>query len=167
MSQLALVNQPADDVPAPPADKSIGALYRVIDSNLEMVGGLQAAADLMRINSADLRRALDAGAKVGTKAAGAKDASRSPGHRYLAIDHVIRFGERVRQYSTEAVQRLAIAIVSPWDLLVFPRVQMTKAEENRRLRALVLSMPLGRELLEHALNAPEPVVGVLDEENRR
>lgn len=74
--------------------------------------------------------------------------------RYLAVEHVMRFGERLLQFSPETAQRIAVAMMRPFDLVVFPRVQLTAAERARRLEQLVRSMPLGDQLVARALETP-------------
>lgn len=150
MSLVALDNPPADAEPGTSTERSIRQLYALVEANLERVGGLDSAATLMRIDRGDLRRAIDAGIRPPANTA-------QSGRRYLAVDHLMRFGERVIQYSSEAAQRIATAFVRPMDLLVFPRVQMTAAEKCRRYEAMFHRMPLGNELMREALTAPESV----------
>lgn len=149
MSLLAL--EDPDEKPNGEAsiDRSIRQLYALIEANLERVGGLDCAATLMKIDRGDLRRAIDAGKRPAAANASAR--------RYLAVDHVMRLGGRVIEYSPEAAQRIAAAFVRPMDLLVFPRVQMTAAEKCRRYEAMFHRMPLGSELMREALSAPDPI----------
>lgn len=100
-----------------PAKKNEREVYRLIDANLGNVGGIESAAEIMGLDRGDLRRALDGGKG-----------------RYLAVEHVMRFAERLRVKSPESAQRIAVAIMRPFDMVVAPRVQMTAAEQARRAR---------------------------------
>ena len=46
------------------------------------------------------------------------------------------------------------AAMRPFDLLVFPRVQLTDAEKAARYERLILAMPMGAELARKALETP-------------
>ena len=149
MSLVALRDPSEDETSEQRTDRSIRQLYALVEANLDRVGGLDSAATIMGVDRGDLRRAIDGCVRP------KKDAA---ARRYLAVDHLMRFGERVVQYSTEAAQRIATAFVRPMDLLVFPRVQMTAAEKCRRYEAMFHRMPLGNELIREALTAPEAVI---------
>jgi hypothetical protein len=99
------------------AEKNERDVYRLIDANLGNVGGIESAAKIMGLDRGDLRRALDGGKG-----------------RYLAAEHVMRFCARLREKSPESAQRIAVAMMRPFDLVVAPRVQMTAAEQARRAK---------------------------------
>jgi predicted Ser/Thr protein kinase len=124
---------PSDE---PSVEKSTKDVYRLTRDSIELVGGADSAAKIMGVDRGDLRRALDRSG------------------RYLAIDHLQEFGARLVQYSPETAQRIATAMVRPFDMLVYPRVQITAAERARRLENLLRSMPLGAELVRKALETP-------------
>ena len=119
-----------------PAKKNERDIYRIVQASVGLVGGIESAADIMEVDRGDLTRAL------GFKG------------RYLAVEHVMRYGERLLQFSPETAQRIAAAVMRPFDLVVFPRVQLTAAERARRLEQLVRSMPLGDQLVAKALETP-------------
>ena len=113
-------------------------LYRLIESSLEMVGGVKVAAGIMRCDRGDLRRALD------------------DSGRYIAIEHIRRFGERLVQYSPETAQRIAVGLVNPFDVVVTPRTQLTAAEQARRYKQMLdaMSPACGVDLAKKALETP-------------
>lgn len=113
-------------------------LYRLIRDSMELVGGVGCAAKIMKVDRGDLTRALD---RAG---------------RYIAIEHAMRFGERLVQYSPETAQRIGAALVRPFDLVVFPRVQLTAAERARRYENLlrVVGQAMGVDLVSKALETP-------------
>lgn len=113
-------------------------LYRLIRDSMELVGGINNAAEIMGVDRGDLRRSLD---RAG---------------RYIAIEHARRFGERLAQYSPETAQRIAIALVRPFDVVVFPRVQLTAAEQARRYKQMLdaMSPACGVDLAKKALETP-------------
>ncbi len=119
-----------------PFAKTVGEVYRLVRDHLPMVGGMEVAAETMGIERGDLRRALDRSG------------------RYLAVEHVMAFTERLVQFSPETAARVNAAVVRPADMLVYPRVQLTAAERARRLENLMRSMPLGDELVRKALETP-------------
>lgn len=113
-------------------------LYRLIETSLDLVGGVRVAAGIMRCDRGDLRRALD------------------DSGRYIAIEHMRRFGERLVQYSPETAQRIAVGIVGAWDLVITPRIQLTAAEQARRYKQLLdtMSPACGVDLARKALETP-------------
>jgi acyl-CoA synthetase (NDP forming) len=92
----------------------------------------------MRIDRGDLTRALEGKT------------------RYLAVEHVMRFGARLAQFSPETAQRIAVALVRPLDCIVFPRVQLTAAEQARRYKQMLdlMSQAAGVDLARKALEMP-------------
>lgn len=139
MSQESLANvveiAPKDDTSEGKNERN---LYRLVEASLAMIGGKEVAADVMKVDRGDLTRAL---AGKG---------------RYLAVEHVMRFGGRLAQYSPETAQRIAVAIMRPFDLVVSPRVQLTAAEQARRYKQLLdaMSPACGVDLARKALETP-------------
>ena len=121
-----------------PFAKTVTEIYRLVDSSKEMVGGADSAATIMSIDRGDLRRALD---RKG---------------RYLAIEHVMAFNERLVQFSPETAQRINAAFVRVSDMLVYPRVQLTAAERARRMENMLRAMSAasGVDLVSKALETP-------------
>jgi hypothetical protein len=121
-----------------PREKDERDLYRLIRDSMELVGGIGNTAKIMGVDRGDLSRALDRSG------------------RYIAIEHVRRFGERLVQYSPETAQRIGAALVRPFDLVVFPRVQLTAAERARRYENLlrVMGQAMGVDLVNKALETP-------------
>lgn len=121
------------------AKKNEREVYRLIDANLGNVGGIESAAEIMGLDRGDLRRALDGGKG-----------------RYLAVEHVMRFADRLRVKSPESAQRIAVAVMRPFDMVVAPRVQMTAAEQARRMRNRLQAMSeaCGVDLVALALETP-------------
>lgn len=124
--------------PETPAKKNEREVYRLIEASFGAVGGIDSAAEIMGIDRGDLRRAIDGKG------------------RYLAVEHVMRFCERLTAKSPEAAMRIAAAIMRPFDAVVFPRVQLTAAERARRhentLRRIGDSM--GIDLVSQSLETP-------------
>jgi hypothetical protein len=116
--------------------KSKNEVYRLVKDSIDLVGGMDVASEICGIDRGDLRRALD---KAG---------------RYLAVDHVMAFTERLVLFNPETAQKIAAAIVRPSDMLVFPRVQITAAERARRLENMLRRMPHGDVLVREALETP-------------
>lgn len=139
MSTESLANvielEPKDETPEGKNERN---LYRLVDSSLALIGGKEIAADVMGVDRGDLTRAL---AFKG---------------RYLAVEHVMRFGARLMQYSPETAQRIAVAIMRPFDLVVAPRVQLTAAEQARRYKQMLdaMSPACGVDLARKALETP-------------
>lgn len=139
MSAEALSNvielEPKDESPA---DKLERDVYRFIQANAGQVGGHVPLANLMEIDPGDLTRAL------------------TNKGRYLSIGHIMRLGDRLTKQAPEAGQRLAALIMKPFDMVVFPRVQLTAAERARRhentLRRIGAS--LGVDLVAQSLETP-------------
>lgn len=113
-------------------EASVRRVYRLADDAIGSIGGVEVAAGLCGTDRGGLRRALDRNG------------------RYLAIEHVIAIGARLRRYNATLATQLGSAIVHPIDLEVFPRVALTDRERAERLEKLVRSMPLGEQLLESA-----------------
>jgi hypothetical protein len=121
-----------------PIAKTERELYRLVDASAELIGGIGTASTVMGIDRGDWRRTLDRNG------------------RYLAVEHVMRFGERLMQFSPETAQRIATAMMRPFDLIVFPRVQMTAAERARRHENMlrVLGAAMGVDLVAKSLETP-------------
>jgi hypothetical protein len=111
-------------------------VYRLVMDNLESVGGIESAAGICGIDRGDLRRALDRSG------------------RYLAVEHVMAIGARMRRFNASVATLIGGAVMRPLDLLVFPRVQLTDAERAARYERLILAMPMGAELARKALETP-------------
>lgn len=120
------------------AKKNERDLYRLVQASVGLVGGIESAADIMEVDRGDLTRALNGKG------------------RYLAIEHVMRFGDRLRQFSPETAQRLGAIAMRPLDLVVFPRVQLTAAERARRHENTLrkLGEAMGIDLVSQSLEAP-------------
>lgn len=118
--------------------KNERSVYRLVEASLGQVGGIESAATIMKFDRGDLRRALD------------------DKGRYLAVEHVMRFGARLMEYSPETAQRIAVAVMRPFDLIVSPRVQLTAAEQARRYKAMLdaMSTAAGVDLAKKALETP-------------
>ena len=115
-------------------------VYRLIDDNLSSVGGIEGAAGICGMDRGEMRRAIDRG---------------TPNQpRYLYVEHVIALLARMRQHNAGKSTEIASNLVYPAGLLVFPRVEITVEEENRRLKQMMRSMPLGDQLIEEALKKP-------------
>lgn len=114
--------------------------YRLLSDGVHSIGGLDVAAGVCGTNAGDLRRSFD------------RDGRR------LALDHAVAIGARIRRFNTGLATQIGAAIVRPIELMVFPRVTMTEAEENRRLKARLLaignSLGVGAQLVEEALETP-------------
>lgn len=121
-----------------PREKEERDLYRLIRDSMELVGGVESAAKIMGVDRGDLRRALDRSG------------------RYIAIEHARRLGARLAQRNPETAQRIAIALVSPFEVVVFPRVQLTAAEQARRYKQMLdaMSPACGVDLARKALETP-------------
>ncbi len=139
MSQESLANvvelQPRDEAPLAKTEREI---YALIDSSAALIGGVDVASKLMGFDRGDWRRTLD---RKG---------------RYLAVEHVMRFGERIQQYSPETAQRIGAVLARPFDLVVYPRVQLTAAERARRMENMLRAMgaSMGVDLVGKALETP-------------
>lgn len=141
MAVISLHKSAEKQAEKPGREKPIDALYKLVEAHVDHVGGFEQAAALMRIDRGDLRRAFN-----------------NDG-RYLAIDHVMRFGEGLGQRGEiETAQRIAIAIVGPMDLTVYPRSQMTMIEAERRLMAMLRRCPHGEQLIWESLGAADSSV---------
>jgi hypothetical protein len=112
--------EPKDESPAEKIERDV---YRFIQANLSVVGGHDAMAAIMRIDGGDLTRAL---APKPT--------------RNISIWNIMRLGGHLAVSSPVTAQRLAAAILKPFDLVVAPRVQMTAAEQARRMRNRLQAM---------------------------
>lgn len=97
-------------------------VYAGIKASLGSIGGLDVAAGICGLNAGDLRRSID------------KDG------RKLSIDHTIAIATRLRRYNASLATKIGSAIVYPFGLEVFPRVEMKPEEENKRLKAKLLSI---------------------------
>lgn len=117
-------------------DASRRAVYRLIETNISSLGGIETAAGIAGCERGDLRRALDRSG------------------RYLAVDHVLALLARMRRFNAAVATEIGNALVRPADLLVFPRVELSAEEKARRLEQLVRSMPLGDQLIQRALETP-------------
>jgi hypothetical protein len=115
-------------------------LYQLVNNGMAYIGGLDIAAGVCGINAGDLRRSID------------RDGRR------LSVEHAMAIMTRIRKFNGEAATRIAASFVYPAGLLVFPRVEMSVEEENRRLKARLTavgtSMGIGNQLVEEALKTP-------------
>lgn len=115
-------------------------VYTLVSNGLSAIGGLDVAAGVCGCHAGDLRRSLD------------RDGRR------LSVDHAMAIMSRVRKFNGTVATQIAAALVYPAGLLVFPRVEMTADEQNRRLRARLMaigtSMGVGDQLVEEALKTP-------------
>jgi hypothetical protein len=126
--------------------QQVQKVYRLIDDNLQSVGGIETAAGFCRYDRADLRRAIDSGVRPPENPAERR--------RYLAIEHVVAIMTRMRQYNAGKATEIAAALVYPAGFLVFPLVEMPAEEKARRYEQMLRSMPLGEQLIEQALKTP-------------
>lgn len=128
--------EPKDESPAEKLERDV---YRFVQANLSVVGGHDAMAAIMRIDSGDLTRAL------------------SPKKtRNLSIEHLMRLGAHLAQSSPITGQRLAAAMLKPFDLVVSPRTQLTAAERARRYenKLAKVGAAMGVDLVSLALEEP-------------
>jgi len=128
--------EPKDESPAEKLERDV---YRFVQSILSVVGGHDTAARIMRMDSGDLTRAL---APKPT--------------RNLTVQNIMRLGAHLAQSSPVTAQRLAAAILKPFDLVVSPRTQLTAAEQARRARKLMnaMSAACGVDLWAQAMEDP-------------
>lgn len=125
------------------ADKAIRRVYQLVEDAMPSIGGRDVAASVCGIDSGDLTRAFNRSG------------------RYLAVDHIVRFGARLRRYNATVTAQLASAIVHPMDLLVFPRVTLSDKERADRCElALKMLGPLGEQALAQALGQEPVALGV-------
>jgi hypothetical protein len=128
--------EPKDESPAEKIERDV---YRFVQANLSVVGGHDAMAAIMRIDGGDLTRALA-----------------SKPTRNISIWNIMRLGGHLAVSSPLTAQRLAAAILKPFDLVVSPRTQLTAAERARRhentLRTLGAAM--GVDLVAKSLETP-------------
>lgn len=128
--------EPKDESPAEKIERDV---YRFIQANLSVVGGHDTAATIMRIDSGDLTRAL----------------SPKP-TRNISIWNIMRLGGHLAVSSPITAQRLAAAILKPFDLVVSPRTQLTAAERARRHERTLerVGKALGIDLVSQSLEEP-------------
>lgn len=107
---------------------------RFVIDGIEAIGGSEVAAGIVGIDRSDLRKAINETAGRG-----------------LWVRHVLQLGRRFGRVNPSLVTRLGAALVDAFDLQVFPRVTLTDKERADRLEAAMRSMPLGDQLVEHAL----------------
>jgi hypothetical protein len=107
-------------------------VYRLLEDGIGELGGLTVAAGVCGIDRGDLRRALDHKG------------------RYVAVEHAMAIGGRLRRFNYGLATKLGSAIVECFDLDVFPRTALTDKERADRLEAMVRSMPLGDQLVANA-----------------
>jgi len=107
-------------------------LYRHLNDAVDAVGILPATG-ACGIDRSDLRRALD------------RDGRR------VAVEHAMSIAALVSSSSFELGAKIASAFVSPLDLMVNAPVPMTDRERADRLEMAIRSMPLGEQLVAHAL----------------
>jgi hypothetical protein len=121
-----------------PSEKNERQLYQLVDTSAALIGGVDVAAKVMGFDRGDWRRTID---RKG---------------RYLAVEHVMRFGARLMQHRSEAAQRIAVAMMQPFDMIAMPRVQMTAAEQARRYKQMLdaMSPACGVDLARKALETP-------------
>lgn len=117
-------------------DSSVRRVYRLIEDHIESVGGMDTAAGLCGVKRWDLRRALDRG------------------DRYLPVDHALAIASRMRFHNAGIATEIGAALVRPIDLLVFPRVTLTPEEELKRVKRMLLAMPMGEQLYAKAVETP-------------
>ncbi|MBA3841205.1 MAG: hypothetical protein H0X39_01040 [Actinobacteria bacterium] len=116
-------------------DSAVRRVYRFLDDAIASIGGIEVAAGVCGTDRGDLRRSLDRNG------------------RRVCVDHAIAIGARLRSYNAGLAAKLGSALVETFDLDVFPRVSLTDKERADRLERLVLSMPLGTQLLAETLGA--------------
>lgn len=132
---IVVESEPRDETPLAKTERE---LYRLIDTSAALLGGVDVAAKVMGFDRGDWRRTLD---RKG---------------RYLAVEHVMRFGERLIQFSPETAQRIAVALMRPFDMVVAPRTQLTAAERARRHENMLrtLGAAMGVDLVAKSLETP-------------
>lgn len=113
-------------------DNAVRLAHRYLDDGIESIGGIAVAAGICIMDRSDLRKALDRNG------------------RNLGLAHAIGIGARMRRFNAGLATKLGSAIVHPFDLDVFPRVTLSPEQRVERLERLVLSMPLGEQLLQDA-----------------
>ena len=113
-------------------ESSARRVYRLLNDAIGSIGGLEVAAGLCGINDGDLRRSLDRNG------------------RRVAVEHAIAIGSRVSRFNATLATTLGSALVETFNLEVFPRVTLKLEDRVERLERLVLSMPLGEQLLANA-----------------
>lgn len=109
---------------------------RMLEDAIPAIGGMDVAAGACKVDRSDLRKALDLNGRRGV----------------LLVDYLY-IGRKVMHENRSLITRLASAIVNAWDLDVFPRVSLTDKERADRLEAQLRAMPLGDQLVEHALGS--------------
>jgi hypothetical protein len=118
----------------------VNKVYADVNNGLAVIGGLDVAAGVCGMNAGDLRRSLD------------RDGRR------LSVDHAMAIMTRIRKFNGSVATKIAASLVYPAGLLVFPRVEMSAEEENRRLKAKLSAvgnaMGVGEALIEDALKTP-------------
>lgn len=112
-------------------------VYALVGEGIGSIGGLDVAAGVCGVNAGDLRRSLDGDG------------------RRLSVDHAMAIGTRIRRFNATLATKIGSAFVYTMALDVFPRVELTPEEENRRLKAKLLSIGnsigVGGQLVEDAL----------------
>lgn len=116
-------------------EKAIRDAYRLLDDGIESIGGIAVGAGVCAFDRSDLRKSLD----------------HAGGRRGVALDDALRIGARITRFNRGLVTKLGSALVTPFDLGVFPLVALTDKERADKLEALVRSMPLGEQLVDEAL----------------
>src|SRR5262249_6609845 len=86
------------------AAASVRKVYRLINDNLQSVGGIEVCAGFCGVDRGDLRKAIDRGTPT------------QP--RYLAVDHVIRILGRMRKHNAGKATELGALLVRSGDLMV-------------------------------------------------
>lgn len=129
---LVSVTETHDNAEKSAVESATRQVYRLLSDGIEALGGIAVAAGVCGTDRGDLRRSLD------------RDGRR------VAVEHAIAIGARLRLYNATLTTKLGSALVETFDLEVFPRVTLTDKERADRLERLVLSMPLGQQLLSDA-----------------
>ncbi len=109
---------------------SVAEVYRLIETNLGSLGGIESAAAICNTDRSDLRRAIEHKARKNAKGEEVHD-------RYLSIDHVVALGARMRKFNASVATELGFALCRPMELIVFPLVEMRPEDENRLWRSFM------------------------------
>lgn len=135
---LAISEQLHEDSESSVVESCVRHVYRMLDDGMGSIGGIAVAAGICGIDRGDLRRALDRNG------------------RRMAVEHVMAINARLYRYNATLATKLGSALVQASNLDVFPRVTLTKDERIERLEKLVLSMPLGDQLLAKTYGTGQP-----------
>lgn len=109
-------------------------IYRSLNDAVESIGGIVVAAGACGIDRADLRRSLDHKT------------------RYLAVEHAMSITAILRGSNSDLASRICRAFVSVADFAIADAAPpLTDRERADRLESAMRSMPLGEQLVAHAL----------------